>query len=206
MIKALIVGLTGQTGAGKSTVGEILSKKGFYYIDCDKIARLVTEKGSPVLIELANAFGADLINESGELDRKALALRAFASKEATDLLNSITHPAITLLVEKKIRGAFYDGFDVAVIDAAALFESDIKDKCDIIVSVIASEKTRLDRIIKRDGIDERSAKLRIKAQLSEEYYKSNSDIIIENDNDLSSLRDQIDELMNLIEVKQNEEK
>lgn len=201
MIKALIIGLTGQTGAGKSTVGDMLSKKGFFYIDCDKIARLVTEKGSSVLSQLADAFGNDILNENGELDRKLLAKRAFATKESTDILNHITHPAIQKLVDKKIRGAFFDGYDVAIVDAAALFESDIKDNCDIIVSVIANEDTRLKRIMNRDNISEDSAKIRIKAQLTEEYYKSHSDIIIENNSDLSELKNQIDRLMNLIEVK-----
>ncbi len=205
MIKAIIVGLTGQTGSGKSTVGEMLSKIGFYCIDCDKIARLVTEKGSPVLNELALEFGGDIIKDNGELDRKLLAKRAFATKEYTALLNKITHPAIKHLVDKKVNGAFFDGYDVVIIDAPILFESGIYKSCDIIVSVIADENIRLQRIMERDNIDKSAAKLRMGAQQSEEYYKEHSDIIIENNNDLSKLKEQLTELLNLIEVKQNEE-
>ncbi|MEG1180351.1 MAG: dephospho-CoA kinase, partial [Oscillospiraceae bacterium] len=175
-----------------------------YYIDCDKIARLVTEKGSPLLEELASAFGPEILKETGELDRKELAVRAFATKEATRLLNSITHPAIKKLVDKKVKGAFFDGYDVAIIDAPALFESGIQNSCDIIVSVVADEQTRLQRIMLRDYINEESAKLRMKAQLDEEYYKSHSDIIIHNDNNFHDLKEQLSELVDLIEVKRNE--
>jgi len=205
MIKAIAIGLTGQTGSGKSTVGEMLSKIGYYIIDCDKIAKLVTEKGSPVLNELALAFGNDVVSGDGELNRKLLAKRAFANKEATSTLNNITHPVITRHVNKKVNGAFFNGYDVVVIDAPALFESGIDKSCDIVVSVVADENIRLQRIMKRDNIDADSAQLRIKAQYDEEYYKSHSDIIIKNDSDLKALKEQLSELLNLIEVKRNEE-
>ncbi|NCC86374.1 MAG: dephospho-CoA kinase [Clostridia bacterium] len=205
MIKALTIGLTGQTGSGKSTVSQILSSMGFYTIDCDKISRLITEKGSPVLGDISSAFGIDVIKANGELDRALLAKRAFATKEATLILNNITHPAITKLVKKKVNGAFFNGYDVVVIDAPALFESGIEKDCDIIVSVIANEDVRLGRILKRDCIDEEYARLRIKAQHNEEYYKSKSDIIINNDSSLDALKEQISELLTLIEVKQHEE-
>lgn len=206
MIKAITIGLTGQTGAGKSTVSQMLSGMGFYSIDCDKISRLITEKGSPVLNDISSAFGNDVIKANGELDRSLLAQRAFATKEATLILNNITHPAITKLVKKKVAGAFFDGYDVVVIDAPVLFKSGIEDACDIIISVIANEDIRLRRILKRDNIDEDYARLRIKAQHDEEYYKSKSDIIINNDSSLNALKEQLSELLTLIEVKQHEER
>lgn len=204
MIKAITIGLTGQTGAGKSTVGEMLSKVGFFNIDCDKLSRLVTAKGSPVLNELALEFGEDIIKSDGELDRKLLAQHAFATKEDTARLNEVTHPAIKKMVDKKINGAFFDGYDVVIVDAPILFESGMSKSCDIIVSVVADEKIRLQRIMNRDNLDEESAKLRMFAQHSEEYYKEHSDIIIENNKDLSMLQEQITKLLDLIEVKQNE--
>ena len=115
MIKAIIVGLTGQTGAGKSTVGQMLSNIGFFSIDCDKLSRLVTSKGSPVLSELALEFGEDIIKNDGELDRKLLAKRAFATKEDTERLNNVTHPAIKKWWTKK--WCIFDGYDVVVVDA-----------------------------------------------------------------------------------------
>ena len=88
MRKAIVIGLTGQTGAGKTTVAEGLRHFGYQVIKADEIARLVTEKGSPVLQELAAVFGKDILKEDGTLDRALLAERAFATPEETKLLNA----------------------------------------------------------------------------------------------------------------------
>ncbi len=105
MRKAIVIGLTGQTGAGKTTVADGLRHFGYQVIKADEIARLVTEKGSPVLQELAAVFGKDILKEDGTLDRALLAERAFATPEETKLLNGVTHPEILRLINKKINGA-----------------------------------------------------------------------------------------------------
>ena len=115
-----IYGLTGKTGAGKSTVAEKLQTLGFYIIDGDKIARSITEKGKPAISLLANEFGCDIIESDGSLNRKLLASRAFKDKESTAKLNGITHPIIKAEFEKEIRKAETEGFSYAAIDAAAL--------------------------------------------------------------------------------------
>ena len=176
----LTIGLTGKTGAGKSTVALYLREQGCYIIDGDIIARQITEKGSPVLTELQNAFGKDILDENGELIRKQLAERAFSSRECTDILNSITHPAIKKRCEDEIEKAKKEGYKVSVIDAAALLDSSCKDICHKIVVVTAPEEIRLERILRRDGITTEQAMTRIKAQKSDEYYFSNADIIIRN--------------------------
>ncbi len=186
----LTIGLTGKTGAGKSTVAAYLKEKGCYIIDGDVIARQITEKGSPVLLQLQKAFGEDILDENGELIRKRLAERAFYSRENTDLLNSITHPAIKKRCEDEIEKATKEGYTVCVIDAAALLDSSCKDLCQKIVVVTAPEEIRLKRILERDGITTEQAITRIKAQKSDEYYFSYADIIIRNyppyDNDESN--------------------
>lgn len=173
-----VIGLTGPTGAGKSTVSRALSAHGFYVADGDAYARLVTAAGSPVLKELANAFGDDTILPSGGLDRRLLASRAFSSPEKTELLNSITHPAITERIFSDIKRAERDGFDTAVIDAAALIESGIAEKCDLLAVVTAPPEIRLERILSRDGMSRADALRRMEAQKNEEYYKEFADIII----------------------------
>ena len=175
-----IYGLTGQTGAGKSTVAALLSKKGFFVIDGDKIARRVTEKGSPALKKLAAVFGGDIIFSDGTLDRKKLASRAFASKEETAKLNELTHPYIHSLFKNEIQKAKANGFLYCLIDAAALLESPSKSLCEKIIVVFCPEDIRLERIIKRDNITKEEALRRIHAQKSDEYYLSNADIIIKN--------------------------
>ena len=174
----LIIGLTGKTGAGKTTVAAYLQQRGCYIIDGDVIARQITEKGSDILPLLREAFGDDILNESGELIRKRLAERAFSSKENTALLNSITHPEIKRRCEKEIAFAKDKGYKVAVIDAAAILEGDCKNLCEKIVVVHADKETRLGRILSRDAITKEQAMTRINAQKDDDYYFSQADIII----------------------------
>lgn len=175
----IIIGLTGQTGAGKTSVGKFLSENGCEVIDTDKIAREITEKGSPVLSVLAEVFGDDILTD-GELDRKLLASRAFSSRENTEKLNAVTHPEITKRVILRIEDAFKKGKKAAVIDAAALFESGEDKLCTFTAAVICPEEIRLRRIMKRDGITKEQAEVRIKAQHDEKYYIQKADMIIRN--------------------------
>ena len=173
-----VYGLTGKTGAGKSTVAAFLKGKGFYIIDGDVIARHITDKGKPALKLLSEHFGKDIINADGTLDRRLLASRAFSSQENTDMLNSITHPLITEEFETEIEKAGKEGYDRSVIDAAALLESECKNLCSKIIVVYAPEDMRLKRILSRDGITEEEAETRMRAQKSDEYYFSHADIIV----------------------------
>lgn len=175
-----VFGLTGQTGAGKSTVAGYLSKRGFFVIDGDKLARLVTRKGSPALCELGTRFGKDILFEDGSLDRKKLASRAFSSKENTAALNAITHPYIDELFRNEIEKGTKAGFEYCLIDAAALLESPSRKLCEKIIVVVCPESIRLERLLRRDNITKKEAMLRMSAQKSEEYYIENADIIIRN--------------------------
>lgn len=195
--KRFIIGLTGQTGAGKSTVAKILEENGLFIINADSVAREVVEKGEPTLLKLANSFGDDILNSDGTLNRKLLASRAFSSRENTDLLNSITHPAITERIRLKLSQAFENGEKAVVIDAPQLFESGENEMCDIIVTVAAPLEIRLHRIMNRDGVTEDEAALRINAQLSEEYYIKNSDIVIRNFPPYE-LKNETEKLLNLL--------
>ena len=176
----LIIGLTGKTGAGKSTVALNLKEKGCYIIDGDIIARQITEKGSDILPELQKNFGDDILDENGLLIRQRLAERAFSSPEKTQLLNSITHPEIGRRCQKEIDLAESLGYKTAIIDAAALLEGDCKNLCHKIAVVTAPENIRLERILARDCITHMQAMTRIKAQKDDDYYFSQADIIIRN--------------------------
>ncbi len=176
----LTVGLTGKTGAGKSTAADILKEKGAFIIDGDKIAREITLPKSPTLKKLSEAFGQDILFSDGTLDRKLLAKRAFKNKQSTALLNSITHPLIKDRFLKLMKEAEKNGFRLCVIDAAALLESDCKELCEKIIVVHAPEDVRLERILKRDGITHEQALTRINGQYEDEYYFSHADIIINN--------------------------
>ena len=201
MRKAIKVGLTGTTGAGKSTVAEGLKKYGYAVIDADLIARIATERSSPLLPQLAEAFGADIINEDGSLNRKLLADRAFRSDFERNTLNSITHPEIIRLIEKKVQGAFWDGYEAVIIDAPQLFESGLAKSCNLVISVVAPEDVRLRRIMERDEMTEDSARKRIRAQLPDDYFRQNSDFVIENTGNEEELKEKILYVARMIEVK-----
>ncbi len=178
---AMVIGLTGATGSGKSTVAKrICEKYGAGHIDCDEIAREITGRNSPVLAQLAQAFGEDIILDDGNLNRAALAARAFSSKEATKLLNSITHPIITSKALAKVKDFTDEGKTAVLLDAAAIFESKIDKLCSFTAVVSAPEVIRLDRIMFRDSISREKALHRMNAQLSNEEYEKNADVVIRN--------------------------
>lgn len=199
MRKAIVIGLTGQTGAGKTTVAEGLRHFGYQIIKADEVARLVTEQGSPVLTSLAFTFGADILKEDGSLNRALLAERAFASPEQTKKLNEITHPEILRLINKKVNGAFFDGYEGVVLDASQLFESGLNERCSLVVSVVAPEDVRLRRIMERDHLTEEKARLRMNAQYPEEFFRTHSDYIIENTGTAEELKLQLRQLAGLFE-------
>lgn len=194
----LILGLTGKTGAGKSTVASYLKEKGCFIIDGDVVAREIVTPSSPALDELCEAFGKDILFCDGSLDRKALAKKAFFSKENTDLLNRITHPHIKKRFQQLVEKAQKEGFAVAVIDAAALLESDCKNLCEKIIVVHAPESVRLERILERDKITKEQALTRINGQKEDNYYFTQADLIIENIGTAQSLEKELDKLKELI--------
>ena len=195
MKKCRIIGLTGQSGAGKSTVAEFLEQNGFYVINADLLVRKIYNSGSPCLKTIEAVFGEDIITDNGTPDRKLLAERAFSSKENTALLSSIVHPFVTAELFDEIKKAAEIGTTTVVYDAPQLFESNADVICDEIISVAAEKSVRLERICKRDNISKENALMRMNSQLDEEFFRENSDYIIENNSDLSSLNIQLEGLL-----------
>ncbi len=196
----LVLGLTGKTGAGKSTVSALLKEKGCYVIDADKVASEILEKGSPVIEKLTQAFGGDIVKYNGEIDKKLLAMRAFASREETEKLNAITHPEIRRIILERIEDAKIEEYEVCIIDAAALLESEVRLDCEKIAVVFAPADVRLKRIIERDNLSVTEAKRRMDAQLSDEFYLENADIIIINDG-VVDFDAETEKLLNFIQVE-----
>lgn len=186
--KPFTIGLTGPTGAGKGFVGEELKKRGFKIIDCDYYVRKAEEKGSPVLEELAAEFGDDILTD-GELNRRLLAQRAFESKEKTDALNRIVHPKVIELCRQQADG-------LCVLDAPQLFEANAQDDCYKVITVVAPDEMRLERILKRDNLTARQAFIRMNAQFDNDYYIKRSDYVIYNDG--RDIINQIDKIMEAI--------
>lgn len=198
--KTIVVGLTGQTGAGKSTVSRIFVENGFTLIDADRISRDVMEIGTPCLEELVDYFGKEIQNPDGSLNRKALAKIAFTDRGKLESLNSICHPFITEEILSRISHFTAEGHRMVLLDAPTLFESKAADFCDLIISVVAEPELRCKRIMQRDGISEQAARERMNAQLEEEFFIHHSDYVIRNNEDCAQLFALAEEVADKIKV------
>lgn len=180
----MIIGLTGGSGTGKSTVTEMFLNSGYVVIDPDKIYAEVIAPRGECIGEIENVFGKDYILPDGNLDRRKMSALVFSDKEKLDILNKITHKYVIERMNDKIKN---EGEKDVVIDAPLLFTAGLYKMCDRIVCVVSDEKKRIDRITARDGIDERNALARIKAQMSNQEYIERSDYVIENNGSLDEL-------------------
>lgn len=178
--KPLIVGLTGQTGAGKTTVSQLFMENEFYIINADMVARIVMDKGTPCLNDVVKAFGDGILDDDGELIRHKLADIVFTDKNQLERLNAITYPYIVEQIQKMVNSALAFCSTKILIDAPTLFESGCNRLCNKIVSVVSCEELRVRRIIARDNLTKSQAENRIKSQLSEYFFRTHSDYIIEN--------------------------
>lgn len=175
-----IIGITGGTGAGKSSVCHELKKHGAEIVDCDKIARKVVEKGMPALDEIVEVFGADVLTDDGNLDRRKMSKIVFSDAKSLGELNRITHKHIFAEMERQIA---HSCSDVVVLDVPLLFQCDFPIKCDVTVAVTASREVRIKRIMARDGITEEEAAARMSKQMTESEYAELADICFVNDGD-----------------------
>lgn len=184
------IGLTGNSGAGKSTVAEYLRGLGAEIIDADKISHDLCETGQQGYVLIRDAFGEQFFCEDGSLDRRALGSYVFANKDELLKLNGILHPLIIAEVEnrKKIAKS-----ETVVIDCALLIEVGLHHDVDEVWLVEAEQTQKKERIRNRDGIDEVTAKNRISNQLTEDILKQYADVVIVNTGTLCKLEKQVEE-------------
>lgn len=189
----MIIGITGSSGSGKSTICEILDNN--YYIkiiNADKIAKKLSKKGTNYIIDIIKAFGADIVNDEGELKRKKLAEIIYSNPEKREILNNCTFKYIKKEIMKQINKV-QDGTSI-IIDAPLLFESNLDKICDKVIGVISKRELQIERVVARDNLDYDEAEKRIEAQASNEFYKKNCDIVIKNDNNFQYLENKIKEI------------
>lgn len=180
-----LVGLCGRSGSGKGMFSKIAAEQGCAVIDCDAIYKDLVSYPSDCLLEIAENFGREVIKDDS-LNRRYLAPIVFSDSEKLSLLNSITHKYVTAEADK-ILSALPDD-SVAVIDAPALFESGINERCDIIVGVVASDDICASRIVARDNISVDEAYARLSKQLPIEKIVEYSDCVIYNDSTLDDMK------------------
>lgn len=200
-----VIGLTGQSGAGKTTVCRVFEEKGFEIINADKIARQIMEKGMPCLDELTECFGKEILKEDGSLNRQRLADIVFRDKEKLKHLNAISYPYITSEILNKIKKLSDEKCKYVLLDAPTLFESRADDFCNLIISVTATEKNRTARIAQRDGITVEQIKNRFSSQHTEHFFINHSDFIIKNNKSVDELIEKAKEVADKIKEYYNAE-
>lgn len=175
---SIVVGLTGQSGAGKTMVSQAFQSNGFAVINCDEVTRKVQQDGSECNHALAGIF-PECFDKAFKLDRQKLAKSVFSDKHKLETLNNIIYPYITdeiiFQINKLSKKCQY-----ILLDAPTLFEAGADKLCNVIVAVAADKNIRLQRILKRDGISEEQIKNRFNSQHSCEYFKEHCDYVIYN--------------------------
>lgn len=174
-----LIGITGGSGCGKTTLLSLLREKGALTLDCDEIYHRLTRESPALRAALEERFGA-VYTPAGELDRAALGEAVFADPAALRDLNAVTHRFVTDEVERLLRGWAMNGGLLAAVDAIALFESGLADRCVFTVGVTADRERRMERIMARDGISPARARARIAAQPDAAFYEERCDYLLEN--------------------------
>lgn len=191
----MIIGITGSSGSGKSTVCSILQKKyNAKIIDADKIAKQLSQNNKEYLADIVNQFGKEIILENGMLNRPKLADIIYNNEEKRELLNKCTFKYIKAEIQKEI-GKYKD---IIVIDAPLLFEAGLEKSCDRTIAVISDNKElQIKRIMQRDNIERKIAIDRLNAQKQNEFYIKNCDYVIKNNGDIEDLNNQVDTIFNI---------
>jgi len=178
----LIVGLTGGVASGKSVVSQVWKEEGGYLIDADRIARELVQPRAPAWKALVKAFGKEILQEDGSIHRKKLATRVFSNPVEKDLLNRILHPRIKREINRRIKGIGQKGPKaIVVIDAALLVETGYYLNVDKVVVVTSTKKQQIERLRRRDQMDQGMARGIIDSQISGEERIKVADIIIRNE-------------------------
>ena len=176
----MIIGITGGTGCGKTTLLNLIAARGGLILDCDAIYHELLISDKKMLSAIENRFPG--VVENGALNRKKLGAIVFADENALLDLNRITHAAVKTEVLRRLE----DAPVLAAIDAIGLFEGNLAPLCDVTVAVTAPEEARVKRLMLRDGISEDYARSRIRAQHREDWFRERCDYVLSNSGTLDA--------------------
>ena len=176
----MVIGITGGTGCGKTTLLEAIKAQGGLVLDCDAIYHGLLQTDKEMLAAIEDRFPGTV--ENGALQRKKLGAIVFADEQALLDLNRITHASVNREVLRRLETAPA----LAAIDAIGLFEGGLAELCDVTVAVTAPEEARVKRLMARDQISEDYARSRIRAQHSEDWFRERCDYILSNDGGLDA--------------------
>ncbi len=196
-----IIGITGPTGAGKGALCSMLIASGIPCINADEVYHQLLTPPSPCLDALVEHFGADILTDSGCLDRRALASKVFApnAEEERENLNRITHAFVREKMLAMIDELELSGCSSVCLDVPLLFESGFDGMCDLTVAVLAEREKRIERIVSRDRLDRDGAIARAASQPGDEFYTYRADLTVYNNSDLSDLKEGFEQIVDRLE-------
>ncbi len=189
-----LIGLTGRSGCGKTTVGAIARTMGIPVLDCDVIYREMTTSPSACLQAIAETFGTETVRD-GTLYRPALREKVFSDPEALQKLNMLTAHYMRPEIESRLVSL---NAPVVLLDAPTLFQSGLDSACDLILCVIASDETCIARIMQRDGIARDEANNRLANQFKNDFFIEHCDIVLYNEDDRDAFRDDASAVLNAL--------
>lgn len=185
-----IIGLTGGIASGKTTVSDYLKERGYTVLDADAYSRKTTAKNGPAIPAIKQAFGDDIVNTSGELDRKKLGSIIFNDADKRRELNEIVHPLIREMMNADEKKFIKEGH--VFLDIPLLFENGLNERCDFVVTVFVDRDTQIKRLTARNDLTVEEAEARINSQMPLTEKVRMSEYHLDNNGNLEELYEQID--------------
>lgn len=181
------IGLTGGIASGKSTVAQFFRDKGVPVLDADILGHRTYDPGTETFRAVVNAFGDDIVTPEGTINRQALGAKVFGKPEEMKKLTDIVWPGIFRLAEQNLSDLEVAGNEIAVVEAAVLFEAGWDRMVDEVWCVVTDPDIAVERLAKRNGLDEAAARARIASQLTNAERIAKSQVVIENNGTLAEL-------------------
>lgn len=188
-----VIGLTGGIASGKSTVSNFLKQKGYPIVDADQIARDVVAPGSNGLRCIRQAFGTDVVDTDGHLNRQRLGKIVFQSPKQMARLNHVMQPLIRAAVLQQIKYLKHQGATLIFLDIPLLFEQHYEALCDQVMVVTVDARTQRERLMRRNSYSEREAMDQINSQMSLADKVKRADVVIDNNSDINRTHHQVEE-------------
>lgn len=180
----MIIGITGNSGTGKSEISKLLAEKiNAKIINADEVVKELSENGNEYYEKIVELFGSSILNNN-KLNKPQIAKIIYNNKEKREELNKLTYKYVVEEIKKRAKNSDYKNL---IIDAPLLFESGLNKICNITIGVIANMDNKIQRICKRDNIDEETALARLKIQQEDKFYIQKSDYIIKNNGKINEI-------------------
>ena len=190
----LVIGLTGSIGTGKSEAARYLAQLGAEVIDADQVGHEAYTPQSEAWHNVVGAFGKEILDSNGEVDRKKLGAIVFSNQDQLSRLNQIMHPLMARMVAEEIEDLRGQGVEVAVVEAALLFEAGWDSLVGEVWVTDSSEDLVIQRLSERNGLTKEEARKRISSQMDRSERLSRADLVIDNSGDIAAMESTIDEM------------